>query len=242
MRKSISILLSILVAFTCHASFESDNAAWSGTMIAVVGDSIDEGYPTFTSAVDIANTGAPATTDPTHWIGYQMQLVNPALTVYNASIQGRKWSDCYFVMVPWLSAHSINPRYVFCSCGINDIEAGFAFEDQQFYMLDCNEMVKAMGGTMVLGEVMPVSNGSDPLAVSIRTWNTKLQAFCAAHMIPFIPEHDFMGVTRVSTGFKDDLNPTYSLDGIHQTSAGVAAWAGFVYSWFDTYLKHASAH
>jgi hypothetical protein len=70
---------------------------------------------------------------------------------------------------------------------------------------------------------MPWTAGNDAQAAVIRAFNVNYAAWCETNAASLIHCHDAMAQVRPSTGKLDDMKTTYNYDGVHLTTAGLAA-------------------
>jgi lysophospholipase L1-like esterase len=124
-----------------------------------------------------------------------------------------------------------DPKAVFIHCGINDVFAGQSWVQVEAN-LDTLRIALPTGTVVYLDEILPWS-GTDAQALTTRTFNTNYAAYCITHGWTLIECHDLMGVVRPSTGELDDLNPLYTVDGVHTNDVGADAMADIIATYFN---------
>ena len=116
--------------------------------------------------------------------------------------------------------------------GVNDANAGVTWSN----ILADLDLIRAafpLPKRIYVAELLP--NGlSDAVALTDRTWNANLAAWCQTNGATLVRFHDAFGVLRPSTEYLDDLAPEYASDGVHLSQAGVDLYA----QWVAAYLLH----
>lgn len=204
--------------FGMDVSFEGQSP-----FIISTGDSIMAGYntgsPWHTHYDALGISGTP-TSDPMT----SVQNAIPGLSYQNFCHAGTTWADAVGKVAAINSAGS---RAVIAAYGVNDISAGRLLSAIE---ADMNAFRAGLSPDkkLFIREVLPWTAGNDTHAAATRSLNANYASWCAANDAILIRTHDAMGQVRASTGELDDLKTSYSLDGVHLTSAGVAALSGLI--------------
>ncbi len=207
--------------------------------LALLGDSIMEGsgngtqlwyglYDTSHPAYILTTPGGAATSDPGSVVRSTFET-GTELQYQNLALGSTAWQRSATTGAALCAA--VKPYKTMVLCGTNDVPT-LTWAQVETYMDTTLSVLTAGGSKMVLCEILPRNTYDDTQAATIRTWNTNYATWCAANNVTLIPCHDAMGQVRGSTGEIDDLATAYNKDGIHLTTAGVAALAAIL----KTYL------
>lgn len=199
--------------------------------LGITGDSIISGDTDWLSPYDTTAPGPTIHTspggDPDYDVGAIIAQAVTDFTWVNYSRGSQTYEWVASTGVP--AAISANPHTVLVAAGANDIGGGRTWAQVEADLDTMKALVDASGvPRLAVLEILPSSNASDAAAATIRDWNANLAVWCAANGATLVDAHDAMGQTRASTGELDDLNTAYDKDGIHLTSAGIAALAALV--------------
>lgn len=202
--------------------------------LAVAGDSIVEGHPTWLSHYDVGPAGT-LTDEP--WYQLRQLIKSTQINGFeyqNFGMGGQTYAFCETNAVP--DALATGAEVILILAGVNDINNSRTWADV-LANLDAIKVLFDASTTAVkllIGEILPWTNGTDAQALTVRTWNTNIAAWCTTNSATLIPWHNTMGKVRSSTGELDDLKTAYDLDGVHLTPAGYAAMATIAASYIRT--------
>jgi lysophospholipase L1-like esterase len=185
--------------------------------LAVTGDSIAEGHPTYHGVQDSGPDGTVA-----HEIWNQLRSRVPRIQYQNHAKGSQTFAWALSTGVP--ACVAVSPHTIVVACGVNDISTGRTWNDVEAD-LDAIKALVVPPMRLALQEILPWTAGDDTQAATLRTYNTNLLTWCTANCVQLIRCHDAMGQNRVSTGQLDDLATANDLDGVHLTDAGVDALA-----------------
>ena len=188
----------------------------------LTGDSVIEGHNTATSyhgyldTVPGGNAAAWAGTDIETALSFELE---------NQGKGSSTFSDVDGTFLPLIIAR--NPRRILIHAGVNDVSTGRTW-GQVETDLDSIRAAVASNVRLYISEILPWTAGTDGNAATIRTFNANFATWCSANNATLILTHDAMGQNRVSTGELDDLLTSYDQDGLHLTTAGVAAFSAIL--------------
>ncbi len=201
--------------------------AWSdlhpnAPFVAMVGDSIMEGYPNFVSRSD----GGPCGGGPCGNASYDIATV-----LYGTSgnlVTGTNDGVCNTKMA--FISNKANtksvippPKYLIVEGGINNLHAGDTFASQQTYFDAIKAGCNSHGATMLVEEIWPAMIATNS---AILSWNSSLDAWADSNSVTVIAMHDWMADPSDHTRMLAD----YTWDGTHPTQAGVRRHADKLFS------------
>jgi lysophospholipase L1-like esterase len=184
-----------------------------GPDVAYTGDSIVEGNgtanPNFGHFQDaVAAWQYPQASTP-YWINRWT-----GLTHHNLCKGSQTFAWVLSTGVP--ACVAANPKSILIHCGVNDINLGRSWAS---VLSDLNaiRVLVPMTVHLLLDEILPWSNGSPENAVTVRTFNANLAAWCLANHATLVRCHD---------AFKDPSDPDNMIDeldsdGVHLSMQGV---------------------
>lgn len=197
--------------------------------LVIGGDSITGGHTDWYTPFDTySRTGIPLVPggDPAFDVGSVLEGSVAGLKTANVSRGSQTWA---YSLTAFRNAVKLRPHTVLLAFGVNDVAIArtwSAVEDD----LDALAAEWRRSGVprLAITEILPWTAGNDTQAATIRTWNASLATWTAANGVVLVAAHDAMGQTRGSTGELDDLATAFDKDGVHLTSAGVAAFAALI--------------
>lgn len=202
--------------------------------MTVIGDSIAVGgyyWDTHGETAGALDGLDPLTYDVTYDQAHQVasRLSVNGITYQNHAVGGNTLDDV--VANDLAEALATYPSVIWLHCGLNDIRESRSLEDFTSELDSIKASVDGLSQpcTLVISEILPYTGGDDTVAETIRTWNAALAAWAHANSAYFVPCHNAMGQTRISTGYPDDLLAAYShADEIHLNESGIIAFGGIV--------------
>ena len=210
-------------------SLELDLFGYSPFLV-VTGDSVPEGHNGATSwhgplhAVNPGTGSLPGGTVTSEIANQIRGLIGDGKLLEYQNLSLGSQTFAWVAATGIIAAHAALPNKIFILCGVNDVSTARIWADVE---TDLNTIKTTLTtDKLYISEILPWTAGSDAQAATIRTWNAALAAWCAANSATLIVCHDAMGQIRVSTGEIDDLLAAYDQDGVHLSTAGVAALAG----------------
>jgi lysophospholipase L1-like esterase len=122
------------------------------------------------------------------------------------------------------------PKYLIVEGGVNDINHGHTFADQQTYFDAIKTACDSVSTIMLVEEVWPsaISGNTQTLA-----WNSALSTWAASNSVTVILMHDWMGDPASSPPYSH-LVAAYTVDGTHPSEAGVQRHADMLYTVLQT--------
>lgn len=185
-------------------------------MLAIVGDSIAAG--TNTSSAWVApyaggTQGGNILAQP----GY-VAAKNKDWGYRNYALGSQTFAWVASTGVP--AAVEAGATHIWIHCGVNDINTSRTWAAVLADLATIKAAIPS-GVKLYISEILPWTNGTDPQAATLRTWNANLASWCSSNGAKLISCHDIMGQVRGSTGQLDDLKTAYNQDGVHITQAGV---------------------
>jgi lysophospholipase L1-like esterase len=218
-------LLAILFALPSLAAtpLEMEAIAWTnGPLIALAGDSIASGYPSFTPKFAGGGTESGNTA---YDLARRLQTVR-AITATNFAWPGHRWDQVLNNdLVPALATR---PKYVFVHCGINDIAQSVSWSTAQSNMDGVLAKCVSSNAVLLVGQLFPDSAVNATVAATVRTWNTNYATWAAGKnpaQVRLITDASGFQQTRPATGYPDDLKAEFDYgDGVHLTLAGYEYW------------------
>lgn len=191
---------------TAHRETELTN------LVCLAGDSIIQG----------------SVTDPD--IDYYLEALLDAdvdVDVANQGVGGDS-SDEVLARISTILAQDAN--YLYLDVGVNDVSKGRTLSQ---YLSDMQDIIDAVvaddTSLLLIGSILPWTDGTDGQAATIRAWNVELSNLCQINDIPFINWTYYFGQERPSTGYLDDLKIAYDEDGVHINEAGNELYATILY-------------
>ena len=185
-------------------------------MLAIVGDSIAAG--TNTSSAWVApyaggTQGGNILSQP----GY-VAAKNKDWGYRNYALGSQTFAWVASTGVP--AAVAAGATHIWIHCGVNDVNTSRTWAAVLADLATIKAAIPS-GVKLYISEILPWTNGTDPQAATLRTWNANLAAWCSSNGARLVSCHDIMGQVRVSTGELDDIKTAYNQDGVHITQAGV---------------------
>ena len=189
--------------------------------LAVTGDSIPGGYNEgdWRSMYDGGPSG-DIDAEPMHRMSVSIGW--PWGNYQNHANGGETWA--WVASTGAVSAIATGALAILVHCGVNDINNGRTWAQVEANMNTVAGLLSA-GQKLLVGEILPWTNGSDAQAAIVRAWNINYATWCAANGAALIRCHDAMGKIRSTTGELDDLKDEYDDDGVHLLKVGVNALA-----------------
>ncbi len=184
--------------------------------VAMVGDSIMEGYPNFASRADYGPSGNTECDIAT-------RLYETSGNLITGTNDGKSGAS-----VAWILGKARNislsppPKYLIFEGGINGgVTAGFA--SQQTYFDQLKTSCSSHGSILIVEEVWP-----SPLATNaqIVAWNISLASWASNNGATLIPMHDWMADPADNT----KILAAWTTDHTHPTQAGVARHTDAIYN------------
>lgn len=119
------------------------------------------------------------------------------------------------------------PQILLIECGVNDVAASRAWSAVEDDLDTIYSLFLVSGCQLILiDEILPWTNGDATQAATIRTWNSNLATWATGKSgVAIVESHDPMKDPENT----DNMLPAYDFDGIHLTTAGVAALAGIIH-------------
>ncbi len=192
--------------------------------IAVVGNSVMEGYPNYLSRRESGCPCGNIEADVTQRVYEDSSNI---VVGTNDGKSGAKMSYIY------LTAHNTSltppPKYLIVEGGINDMSgpAHSTFADEQTYFDSMKTDCASHGSIMVVEEVMPSGLTTN---ANIVAWNSALATWASSNSVTLIATHDWMGDPAASPAYSTLLAAYDNGDHTHLSIAGVGRHADKVYA------------
>jgi lysophospholipase L1-like esterase len=115
---------------------------------------------------------------------------------------------------------AVKPNSVIVHAGVNDTSIEWPNLIQ--YLDAIKDLINATSPIprLFIDEVLPTTILNDYEAGQVRDFNTGIAIWCAANNATMIKCWSAFGQLRESTGYNDDINTTYTYDGLHLSLAG----------------------
>ncbi len=204
-------------------------AAWAvahpgAPFVAMIGDSVMEGAPNFYSRADSGPCGSNCGDLLCDIARVLYTTSGNVVTGTNDGLRGDQMPGIY----TRANAVSVTPppKYLIVEGGVNDMNHGHTFADQQTYFDQIKTTCTSHGAIMLVEEVWPsaIVGNSTTLA-----WNAALATWASSNSVTLILIHDWMGDPAASPPYSH-LVAAYTTDGTHPTEAGVQRHADKLYA------------
>jgi lysophospholipase L1-like esterase len=212
---------------TVHGNWEVYTTA---PYLAITGDSIAEGHGAGLTNHGGLHTDSGLTTQPYLVAaadpGAQLRArVGNVLKYQNLALGGAYMS--WVLSTGIVESLLVKPNTVIIHADVNDVANAHTWASVLSALNSILTLVNAATPIprLLVGEILPWTNGSDAESATLRTFNSNLAAWCTANGAILVLCHDAMGQVRISTGELDDMKAAYNQDGIHLSVAGVSALA-----------------
>ncbi len=190
--------------------------------VAMVGDSIMEGYPNFVSRSDAGPCGNGPCGNVTYDIATVLYVSSGALI--SGTNDGVTATRMIFISNKANTRAVLPPpKYLIVEGGINNLHAGYIFSSQQIYFDSIKSGCDSHGSTMLVEEIWPSTLATNS---AILAWNSSLATWASSNSVTLIQMHDWMADPVDHT----KILPDYTWDGTHPTQAGVRRHADKIYA------------
>ncbi len=192
--------------------------------VAMGGDSVMEGAPNFYSRADSGPCGSNCGDLLCDIARVIYTTSGNVVTGTNDGLRGTQMPAIYTKT----NAVSVTPppKYMIVEGGVNDMNHGFTFADQQTYFDQIKTTCTSHGAIMLVEEVWPNQLVSNASTVA---WNSALATWASSNSVTLILMHDWMGDPAASPPYSH-LVAAYTTDGTHPTEAGVQRHADKLYA------------